>query len=181
MALSKEGLADAIVSSLDYSVAPVMYLKAIKDYIESNVEVKAVYSGMTTSTPPVKDPITQPSKIDVTLNPSMPQGLKTKSFLKGIVTEANPDLFLTTLFLEMVPITFVGSGNVIFTMIAIYSLNSMIPDLEKLSKCDNYKDCWLIFAEHIVNTVKTFTPTTPAIPSVSTTPGTGITTIISVL
>lgn len=178
MSLVAQDLADKIINEIGSEVATMSYLRSIKDYIEANIEFSCEYVGMTTSVPPVKDPA-KVEKAICTLNPTMPLGAKTIPFLSSL-KEPNPDMFLTTIFLEMVPITVSSVVPVIFSTTMIYSLKSMTPDLGRLKESKDYKENWLIFAEHIVDTCLTFTAVPPAIPSTSVTPGSGVTTILKV-
>lgn len=178
--LNPQILSNQIISSLGKQAATVSYLKAIKDYVESNIAISATYTGVTPAGTP--DPSSGPFMLSLNITPAQPQGLLLSAFLSTL-KQPSPQGFLQALFSENVSDILTGdslrtlsvSVGVIYTTKVLSS-----QDLDSLSKCKDHQQVWLKYSSWIVETYKTLTPILTPIPTTTAT-GTGITIINAVI
>lgn len=176
MAITKDSLKEAILSEIDKVFAeatPVedyFYLKVIKDYIEANAEVKYSYTGVTPT--PSPDPLNGTAQAKIKC-PLLEAGANVKAFVHGR-TKADPTGFVTAIMQDALGTTELQSP---YTGVAA-TIYSVVGVQGGISETDNYKDAWDFICDAVIKSFLTLT-TAPA-PTTTTSPGSGVSTFVSV-
>ena len=189
--LNANALADAIISAIDQAVQvaggqdnfnpdaydSTTYLDAIYDYIKQNAEVQATYVGMTTTTPPVTDPVSGPKtfKLMMVSNPGLKQAVIAS---QRSVIAYPPTVWWTTLINSILMITETDDTSHLVTSSPGTALASQVP--YPVSGSGDYKSNWRLVATAIVTAVQTAIFTVPTGASVTKSPGAGMTTFIKI-
>lgn len=189
--LNASDLADAIISAMDSAVQAAggqenfnpdaydgtVYLDAIYDYIKQNAEVQASYVGMTTTTPPVTDPVSGPKtfKLAKVSNPGLKQSVIAS---QKAVAAYPPVAWWTTLINSILMITETDDTAHLVTSSPGTALASQVP--YPVSGSGDYKANWKSIATAIVTAVQTAIFTVPTGASVTKSPGAGMTTFIKI-
>ncbi|GHU26604.1 hypothetical protein FACS1894152_1560 [Bacilli bacterium] len=173
MSLNGSDLASSVLTGLgginNYSDGITAYTEAIKDYVESNIEVTGTYSGNLANGN--SDPLNGDYKLIFTMSPTFTGANNIKSFLSGL-TEANPSGFIGAIVQDVTNST-VSMASPIVMSVPIAPLQPGSVDANSLANCTNAGDCWKVVGQAIVNSFLTLT--FQDTPTVSTSGGTGTT------
>ncbi|GHU28120.1 hypothetical protein FACS1894152_5590 [Bacilli bacterium] len=172
MSLNGNDLATKVLANLGgidkYSDGITAYTTAIKDYVESNIEVTGTYSGNLPNGN--SDPLNGDYRLIFTMSPTFSNANNIKSFLSGL-TEANPSGFIGAIVQDVTNSTVSMVSPIVLSTTVTLKAGSI--DSGSLANCANAGDCWKVVGQAIVNSFLSlkFSDT----PTVSTAGGTGTT------
>lgn len=156
MAVSAQGLADAIISKVksmyatdhkSWPVASVDYLQAIKDYLESNLQVTYAYTGVVPPGVPEAAVLTAEVKYTV-----LSQGPAVKTYLSALKVPS-PQGFILAIHTDLIStVTINTPGYSGPPTVAIYPLVATV-NSASLKGASSMEECWRVYAEAIITTV----------------------------
>ena len=174
--LVASSLRDTIVASIQQAgdqVPVFTYGKAIKDYIEANAAIRYFYTG---TTPLGPDPLPgiYPAKV---VFPNLQELASVKRFLSNLKTP-DPNMFLQALVWDLT--TVITLDTPLLTGPPATLRYTLVPSVAHLlEQAKDFQDNWLIMSVAIITIVKAAVGT--QITTTSATPGTGVSSFISIL
>ncbi len=164
---------EALDSVQDAEAGTVAYLKAIQDYVESNIQIQGMYNGTIPGPPPIPE-VNLPVAGALTISPTFSIGATVKVFLAALQS-ANPNGFIQALVTgltgTLVQVDSPFSGP---PMPAVFIPQPFTPaELDSLSKAEKPIDIWTIIGDKLI-TIITSMVIPPITPTASPAGGVGV-------